>query len=404
MPPPASSPNRDPAAEATLIEIVRSCDDMAAIADQWRALETRAADPMTYFQSFDWCSTWCRFQEDVSGIRIVTAWSGDRLVMVWPLMLTGSSWTVRRIIPLTFPHGQYGNMIVDPEFRAGDRLQAIVEECLDRLVADDGPDLIAYRDVPDAGPDLPAGFGEAGLVEPAGASAWMDLTRFESFEDYTQQLSRAVRKGRKRKRNALEKLGQLDYVVKFGGEPGFDDLVRSGVEMKLTWLQETGRPTRVINCREFADFLSALGYDPESGNGAVAAALTLDGRPIAVEIGFQWFRRFYSYLGAFEWSLRDLSPGKVQLEQAIRWCIERGVDAYDLLGEPATYKSDWSNMSTPMETYCLEPTLRGKAFSSIWSRSLRPAAKTMMESTPLSVRTRLAPIVERVAKGASKSV
>lgn len=402
MPPPAPSPISDRAAEPLQIDIIRSCDGIAAIAEPWRALERRTADPLTYFQSQDWCTTWCRFQDDgsgPSGIRIVTVWSGERLVMVWPLMLTGSAWTVRRIIPLTFPHGQYGNMIVDPEFRAGGRLQATIGECIERLVAGDGPDVIAIRDVPDGGPDLPAAFDEAGLVEPAGASAWMDLTRFKSFDDYTAQLTRTVRKGRKRKRNALEKLGRLDYAVKHGGEPDFDAFVRAGVEMKRVWLQETGRPTRVINREDFADFLSALSYDPESRNGAVAAALTLDGRPIAVEIGFRWFDRFYSYLGSFDWSLRDHSPGKVQLEQAMRWCIENGVKAYDLLGEPATYKSDWSNMSTDMATYCLEPTLRGKAFSSIWSRSLRPAAKSAIQSTPLGLRTRLAPIVERVAKG-----
>ena len=110
------------------IAIVRSRDGIDAIAGQWRALERRAADPMTWFQSLDWCRTWCRFHDE-GGIRIATAWQDDRLVLVWPLMLTGSPWTVRRVVPLTMPHGQYGNMIVDPALRADGSLRATIAAC-----------------------------------------------------------------------------------------------------------------------------------------------------------------------------------------------------------------------------------------------------------------------------------
>lgn len=406
MPPPAATTDEPSPASEIRIDIVRSADGLAALESEWRALERRAADPLTYFQSFDWCSTWYRFNQDGAdpcGVRIVTARSGDRLVLVWPLMLTGSSWTVRRMLPLTMPHGQYGNMIVDPNLKADGRLPAIIEECLDRLVSAEQPDLVSFADVPAGGEDLPTAFDGAGQVETAGESAWMDLTLFDDFDDYNRQLTRSVRKGRKRKRNALDGLGHIAHVVKHGGEDGFAELVRAGVEMKRIWLQETGRPTRVVNRADFADFLAALPHDPKTGNGALASAITLDGRPIAVEIGFCWFGRFYSYLGSFDWDLRDYSPGKVQLEEAIRWCLEQGIEAYDLLGEPAAYKSGWSNMSTSLKTYRLEPTLRGKAFASVWSRSIRPAAKSMMQAAPLGLRTRLAPIAERISGAAERS-
>ncbi|MAS05312.1 MAG: hypothetical protein CL534_11595 [Ahrensia sp.] len=406
MPPPAATTDENRPAGGIRVDILRSADGLASLEEEWRALEQRAADPLTYFQSFDWCSTWCRFNQDGAdpcGIRIVTARSRDRLVLVWPLMLTGSSWTVRRMLPLTMPHGQYGNMIVDPDLQADGPLRATIEECLSRLVAAENPDLVSFADVPAGGEELPSAFDGAGQIECAGKSAWMDLTQFEDFDDYNRQLTRSVRKGRKRKRNALDGLGRIEHVVRHGGEAGFGELVRAGVEMKRIWLQETGRPTRVVNRADFADFLGALPHDPETGNGALASAITLDGRPIAVEIGFRWYGRFYSYLGSFDWELRDYSPGKVQLEEAIRWCLEQGIEAYDLLGEPAAYKSGWSNMSTSLKTYRLEPTLRGKAFASVWSRSIRPAAKSMMQAAPLGLRTRLAPIAERISGAAEKS-
>lgn len=379
------------------VRIVRSVDDIGAIAGRWRALQLRAADPMTWFQSLDWCRTWCRFH--AADIRIATVWSGDSLVLVWPLMVTGSSRIVRRIAPLTMPHAQYGNMIVDPLLHADGRLAEAVADCLERIVDRENPDLVVHADVPVAQEDLQAAFGDSGTVEPAGASSWMDLTGFKDWDAFRSALGRSVRKGRNRRRNALERLGKLDYVVRHAGEPGYAELVRAGVGMKRVWLRETGRATMVVHSPDFPDFLSALSYDPETRTGAVTAALLLDGRPVAIEIGFEWFGRFYSYLGAFDWSMRSYSPGKLQLEEAMRWCIERGIHAYDLLGEAATYKSDWSNMSTPMNSWGMQPTLRGKAYSAIWSRSLRPAAKSLMQSAPLGLRTRLAPIVERVAGG-----
>ena len=95
MPPPAATTDENRPAGGIRVDILRSADGLASLEEEWRALEQRAADPLTYFQSFDWCSTWCRFNQDGAdpcGIRIVTARSRDRLVLVWPLMLTRRSW------------------------------------------------------------------------------------------------------------------------------------------------------------------------------------------------------------------------------------------------------------------------------------------------------------------------
>lgn len=408
---------RDPKAQALRIDIVRSGRDMDAIASQWRRLERLAADPMSYFQSFDWCRTWCRYYASdlpISGsaetnaerasARICTVWDGDELVLVWPMMLTGARRTISKITTLTEPHSQYGNMIVDPDLRRQAEFEPLVKRCLERLIEEDKPDIVVVDSVPID--DRQTGFaGPEGTmtVAEAGASAWMDLTAFADWEDYRAALTSSTRRGRNKRRNALARLGELDTRVCFGGQPGFGDLVAAGIEYKRDWLTKTGRATRALNLPYVIEFLSELPSDGANA-GAVAAAVTLDGRPIAVEIGFLWHRRFYSYLGSFDWQLRDYSPGKVQLEEALRWCIERGVTAYDLLGDPATYKSDWSNRSTPMSIFRAAPTLRGKAFVSIWSNAIRPAAKRLFEATPKGMRSRLIPLAEQQAAGAVKGL
>ncbi|WJH40024.1 hypothetical protein N7E02_25735 [Aliirhizobium terrae] len=44
-------------------------------------------------------------------------------------------------------------------------------------------------------------------------------------------------------------------------------------------------------------------------------------------------RSWYAYLGALDWALRHLSPGKVQMEMTVCRPIESGEEAYDLLGD-----------------------------------------------------------------------
>jgi hypothetical protein len=38
----------------------------------------------------------------------------------------------------------------------------------------------------------------------------------------------------------------------------------------------------------------------------------------------------------------------VQLEEALKGCLERRVEIYDLLGDASSDKSDWCNVTTPL--------------------------------------------------------
>ncbi len=394
--------------------IITDIAGLDAIAPAWRALEIRAADPLTYFQSYNWCRTWCAFYVPEAGnllapasgspaIRICTVWRDETLVAVWPLMAFGGKGSVHRLMALTEPLGQYGNILVDPQFRRSGALSQAIDACWQNLCDDDGADVITLDNVPATA--LPDAFCPApqriGSIHRqlktvcTGASAAFDLTGFASFEDYRSKLKSSTRRARNKRRNKLATLGKLTYVVRVAGEAGYTDLIRQGLTMKRRWLNETGRATRALNLPNVTEFLAALTNEPNGESGAIAAALMLDGKPVAVEIGFLWHRRCYSWLGSFEWDLRDYSPGKVQLEEAIGWCIGADVTDYDLLGDPTTYKSDWSNGTDRLYSWRAAPTLRGRAYLSVWNDRLLPAMKQALAATPPGLRARLIPLAER---------
>lgn len=387
------------AASRPSIECIATLADIDRIGEEWHALEARAADPLAYFQSFDWCRNWCaHYAGGDSGrqpaIRVYAGYQDGRLVMLWPMMVASGRLGVRKLVALTEPHCQYGNVLLDPSLSA-DAAAALIAEGWRTIRFLEKVDAVIFEGVPAA--TLPGSAVPRGLrVRPAGHGSALDLTRFAGYEAYRAALNPKTRRARNKRRNRLAALGRLDYRVHFGGTPDYAELVATGVEMKRAWLEKTGRATRALNLPLVPDFLGALAGPPGNGNGAMAAALLLDGRSIAVEIGFLYHRRFYSYLGAFDWALRSYSPGKLQLEEAIRWCLEHGVETYDLLGEPSTYKDDWSNVTMRLATYRAATTFRGRLYLHLWTDLLRPVLKRCFEAAPLSLRRRLRPVAEKV--------
>lgn len=384
---------------------VDSLAGMERMREDWRALEARAANPLAYFQSYDWCRNWClRYaaEADAGGpqIRIFAAYLADRLVALWPLMLVGGRPGIRKLIALTEPHCQYGNILADPVAAPQSLIGELGRRWLQMIGSDEKADAIIFESVPASA--LPSQLGAGGdmVAATVGLNSSMDLTRFGGFDTYRAGLKSKTRRHRNKRRNKLAALGQLDYRVHFGSTREYRELVSAGIAMKRDWLEQTGRATRALNLPHVPEFLGALSNNAAGDNGAVVGALMLDGRPIAIEIGFLYHRRFYSYLGSFDWAMRDYSPGKIQLEEALKWCFDHNVVVYDLLGAPATYKSDWCNATEELVVYRMAKTALGRAYLNGWCDNLRPFLKRSFERVPLRLRARLIPFIERNSEAA----
>ena len=396
------TPQAEPASERLSIKCIDSIAGMDAMRCEWQALENRAANSLAYFQSYDWCRNWCTYfateSNAESKIRIYVGHIAGRLAFVWPLMLIGDRHTIRQLVCLTEPYCQYGNVLVDLD--AGVGAEGLVEDCW-RTIGRENVDAVVVDNVP--GSKLAKRLCANGALTAvsAGLNSAMDLTEFGGcYVSYRASLKSTTRRSRNKRRNKLAAHGTLGYRVHFGGTREYAALVRTGIDMKRLWLRTTGRATRALNLPHVDEFLASLPNTPAGDNGAVAAALTLDGRPIAVEIGFLYHQRFYSYLGAFDWDLRDFSPGKLQLEEAVKWCLERGIETYDLLGDASAYKLGWRNVTTQLTAYQSANTIRGRGYLTVWRNTLRPAFKRTFERMPLGLRSRLIPTVERRAHAA----
>jgi hypothetical protein len=70
----------------------------------------------------------------------------------------------------------------------------------------------------------------------------------------------------------------------------------------------------------------------------------------------------------------------------MEWLHGAGVAAYDLLGNPADYKSTWSDTTVPLHGFVTALTLRGRVVGPAWYGGLKPVLKRVYGSIPVPVR------------------
>jgi CelD/BcsL family acetyltransferase involved in cellulose biosynthesis len=354
--------------------------------DAWQALERRHRGELAYFQTFDWCRNWvAHIAASLPGVspRIICVWKGAHLVALMPAMISRVAGGVRMLKALGEPHTQYAGMLTDP---AGFCPETV--RLLSGFFSNPGGcDAVSFDLVPAHSP-LASVMPRKALVKGYdNQSSSLDLTQFASADAFIgSQGDKRIRSRRKRRNRLQKQAGELTFRVVWPGSEEFAGLVHTCVAMKKRWLAETGRLSRGFAIDGYADFLAGLTGDEASNEGAVAFVLEAAGQPVAIEVSMIRNGHLYAYIGGFDWELNKFSPGKLQMEATICWCIENGIRAYDLLGNAAAYKDDWSNLTCELLAFNRANTLRGWMYGSAWLNHVRPQLKRLFENLPAGVR------------------
>lgn len=357
--------------------VLVTLEEMDAVAQDWRALERHCADPLGYFQSFDWCRAWMARFGAGHQPYVVTLRRDDLLVALWPGMIVEAP-GLRRLETLGVPHSQYCGLLL----RRGGVTPTDAAELLGRHMRGSGCDVVLSRAVPQGSALAEVLADEPQVPGPQNVASMLDLSAYSSSEDYAAQLGKLQKRNRNRRRNHLARLGELSFEVIWPDHADFAPLVRECTQMKRRWLTETGRMSVGFSMQGYEEFLAALSGDPETLSGACLSVLRAGDRIVAMELGFLQRRHYYAYIGGFDWDLRDLSPGKVQMEFTVGWLIDQGADAYDLLINPADYKASWTSRTIPVTTRARALTWRGRVYVGAWMPSVRPALKRLHGQLP----------------------
>lgn len=361
---------------------LRSLADMDLWAAAWRALDSCSSAPHRYFQSFDWCHTWLASHPSKRlSPFVVLLFRGDALMAVLPLMRVRSLTGICVLRALGEPHTQYGNVLTRDGRLAPDEVAAIRHALFKASSADS----IIANYVPDGSPLKDILGVESRASELDNAAAQFDLQGFASPQDYRATLNKSRRRTRRKAETALGEFGEIALEVLRPGEKGHAAAIAQCVALKKNWIKHTGRIGAGLDYEDHARFLSALPATTSRDGGIV---FVLKAGPVAVayEVGFLQGGHYYSYLGAFMWSLRHASPGTLQIEMTMEWLMTHGVRTFDFLGNPMQYKAQWSNREVALSCHIVNLTRRGRLFTSLWVRRLRPKLKVLYHHLPTPAR------------------
>ena len=295
---------------------------------------------------------------------------------------------IRVLQNLGAPHSQYCNLLCDDAVLA----DSVAYALLSKIEAEPDCDVAVFHPVPQRSKLAQLLKARPTIRGYNSNSSLLDLTAFADSESYRATGGKLKKRNRNRRRNHLARLGDLSFEVVWPSDPRFAALMRQCAAMKRQWLSETGRVSSGFSFKGYEGFLATLKGDAETMSGACLFVLKAGEAVVATELGFLQNGHYYAYIGSFDWNLRHLSPGKVQMEMTICWLIDNGVTTYDLLGGEGDYKGSWTDRTIKLEGYSLCFSWKGRFYAQTWLPHLRPLAKRLYHSAPDSLRRLIAAV------------
>lgn len=318
-------------------QVEESCgaEALASVADEWRDLQTRCRDA-TPFQSPDWLIPW--WQSFAHGeLRVVMVRRDGLLCALLPLLLESHDGG-RRVTLLGTGNSDHLDIIVDDHCR--DVAAAIaIDAIARRLTANDWCD---FEQLSASSPLMktPAPFSFSWESEACDVCPALVLARCAGQEVLPRRRASDVR-------YAMRRLSRLGYVhASAVTHDTFDEVLAALFALhQARW--EARHHAGVLGNDPVRTFLSAVARAFFDRGSLRLYTLRLDGRIVAVHLGFQHGRRRYYYIGGFDPELKSASVGSILLAHAITDAVREGATEFDFLRGAEAYKYQWGARDRP---------------------------------------------------------
>jgi len=191
------------------------------------------------------------------------------------------------------------------------------------------------------------------------------------------RLSARRRHDLRRARSVLQRAGKVAVEITRPDQAAASELLEAAFDVEArSWKKENGSALRVkpplaAFYREFARSLAAK-------SELVTCFLSVDGEPVAMQIGAVHARRFWLLKIGYDERWAKASPGMQLLAESLRWACAEGLDTYELLGSEESWLGVWRPRLHPCRTLVYYPyslagvaALASDAAGSGWRRVAR---------------------------------
>ncbi len=370
--------------------------EFLALEEEWHKLDAANITVTSPFQSFSWLRCWIEAHLHIDGVAetlrhsrdetgcthelaVICGRTGDdQLAVVLPLM-TCTSRAVRMLTWLGAPLAQYGDGLVHRELARPSDVAGAIAYARKTF----HPDLIC----------LPKVRADAALLTPlqkAGATMldieeapFVKLTLAHITGGRHSGLCAKARKNRRRQMRRLSEEHHVRFTTLACGSAAAE-AATAGLALKRRWLCERGLISSALHGDGVDAFFMRAARQQDSG--CRVFTLTLDGRLAGVQIGFAHRGCTAMHLIVYDTAFEKFGIGMLQLADTIKRCALGGTQHLDLMAPSAKYKQELAADSTLVATYALPCTMRGRLYTALYLRRLRPWLKAILNAQPLAVR------------------
>jgi CelD/BcsL family acetyltransferase involved in cellulose biosynthesis len=369
--------------------------DMDAAANLWRDLDARSTAAFVGFQSFEWCRHWFENHGNVKTTpRVLMLLRDSQAIAILPMMQTRVTFGVGLLQMLGAPHTQYANILTRTGRLTAQELK-VMREAMAKV---GGIDAAVFTYVPENSALAQFLATQQPSQSMANASAQFEFSHLAPGQTFETTLSKDKQRDMRSRLRRLEADGGISFEVLRPGMAEYRCTIETCIAMKSEWLQQTAKVGASLAYEGHARFLASMAQAADGRDGPYAWVMKTNGTPIAIEIGILQRGHYYAYMGAFEWSLRKISPGKLLMCHVINQLSGMGVKSYDLLANPTDYKKDYSNTTSALTGHVINLTNRGSFYTKIWTQSLYPWLRHSFYRLPAGLRQNLAAIGKRDLK------
>lgn len=320
----------------------------------WEALASRASSPLPYVTPA-FALPWLRALDPSCQIRVLTAWEGDQMIGLAPLVQRRRGRLGVSLQLWSFPIRGTSPPF---EFMFADRAGAIVDAFVAHWRRTGGWDLIEL-------PGLPSGSETARALKAAAARQNLAIRSSEArrsvvvrikgaWPEYFSARSAMHRQNCRRAWRRCEARGPT-RLVRYPDELEFDracEMASRVIDRSWKRFGDDG----AHHARFFADLRGEL----RAAGMLSLRFLVVDEVPIGYLLEVRHGDTLHAFHIAYDLAFQHESPGILLLEDGIRDAHVRGLSSYDL-GGGAEYLRRWSDAALELETLVMTPPSRVSA-------------------------------------------
>ena len=332
------------------------------------------------------------YRTDTGGLRVITGRADGVLVLVWPLVAE-QKFGFTQLKWMGDPVTQYGDILVVHSALTALWLKQAHDFVRNRLPGD----ALFLRKVRADSNVAALLLASDATVTQEQAAPYIDLTRFETYEDYFKLFGKKARKNRRRHRRRMEEEGDIAFEFHKAGKTA-GQVARTAIALKRVWLKEKGLVSQAYVSTAMDNFFQAACTDTVRSTEPYITEWKVSGETATIEVAFEHKGHHLAHVGVYHPKYERHSPGTLQMEDTIRSCIDRGLHTYDLMAPADPYKMQWCDAKVPVYDFAMPASAKGQLYVSLYINGLRKAAQNLMHMMPNKARHVIAPLAARLMR------